>query len=196
MDISEAIKNMGCSKKYKDIDIKKEDIIEILNISQNSPFIKDARNYYFIIVSDKDKISNISSSIGIESLKNAKILVVLCYDFKLIRSYYNEGYEKYVYGSFGEIVQNILLLLKEKGLEGCVVWDFNEQSIKGILKVPQDINIISIIYVGVPDDKSKPFEKRNIQEIIFFDEWGNKSYKPDFYPLSENFKKIVSFFKS
>jgi hypothetical protein len=49
--------------------------------------------------------------------------------------------------------------------------------------------------MGYPNEKPKESIRPNLYDIISFEKWGNKVYKPQFYPLFKNIKNITDYFK-
>ncbi|MGN1031944.1 MAG: nitroreductase family protein [Intestinibacter sp.] len=51
-------------RKFKDQDIPKEDIIEMLNAAIHAPSPKHQQNWHFVVITNKDKINEIAKVVG------------------------------------------------------------------------------------------------------------------------------------
>ncbi|TES92608.1 MAG: nitroreductase family protein [Candidatus Cloacimonadota bacterium] len=172
MELKEAIKNRRSVRKFKDVAIPKEKIVELLNLSMWAPSGMNRQNWYFVVVKGetKGKLIEVSkrafnefiskslkevfkdreevikeSERFFETLGNAP-LVICVYRTRTI-----EG-ELTDIQSVAAAIENLLLLLYEEGLGGC--W------MTGPVHLPNDLNKIlgvedkklqALIPVGVPD---------------------------------------------
>lgn len=196
MDLIDAIKNRKSIRKYKkDMDVNIEDIVEVLNYAQNSPSINNIRDYYFIISKDKSILEKVSNVVKQGFIKDSNAIVIFSYDQRIFRSLYGDKGDIYAIESLSALIENFLLLLQEKNLGGCWIGEFNENDIKNIFSIPDYIKVVAIVSLGIPDENPSSSKKKNIFEMVYFDKWGNKSYKPGYYPLINNISNILAFVK-
>ncbi|BFI73186.1 bifunctional F420 biosynthesis protein FbiB [Nanoarchaeota archaeon] len=195
MDIKDVIKNRRSIRKYLDEDVPYEDIIEIISYGILAPIAGNISHYYFIIVKDPEKIEKISNASGQEFIKNANTLLIIISDDKKMESLYGEKGKVYAIQDTSAIIENILLVATDKNIGTCWIGSFDEDKVKEILEVPKDKNVHAIITLGYPNENLKQTSRPSLYDIIFFEKWGNKSYKPQFYPLMRNIKGIIDYLR-
>jgi len=76
-------------------------------------------------------------------------------------------------------IQNLLLMAKALDLGTCwviaPVTDVRDElKVKELLKVPEEYKIISVVALGFPDESPKPRPRKSIEEITFYEYFGQK----------------------
>jgi nitroreductase len=79
-------------------------------------------------------------------------------------------------------IENMLLMVTALGLGACWVIapciDIrDEERIKQLLKLPEDVKAISILAIGHPAREHKPRPRIAIDELVFSETWGETYYK-------------------
>ncbi|MGC9079445.1 MAG: nitroreductase family protein [Nanopusillaceae archaeon] len=195
MDVRDAIKERRSIRKYKKDDIAYEDILEILGLSIYAPNAGNIPHYYFIIVKDPEKIEKISKIADQDFIKDANTIIVIVSDDNKLKYFHGDMGKIYAIQDTAAIAQNILLLATDKNIGSCWIGKFNEDEIKKLLEIPKDYSVHLLITLGYPDEKPPKPNKPNLSEIAFFERWGNKVYKPSYYPLMSNLKQIINYIK-
>lgn len=74
-------------------------------------------------------------------------------------------------------VQNLLLAAKGLGLGTCMTTSITlrEQEVKRILKVPNRMRLLSLVYVGYPSTRISPPSRRPFEDCTYNDEWGRRA---------------------
>ncbi len=49
----------------------------------------------------------------------------------------------------------------------------NVHVLKDALKIPEDVSIVALVVLGVPDEKPSPKPRKSLQEIVFAETYGN-----------------------
>lgn len=76
-------------------------------------------------------------------------------------------------------IQNMMLMAKALGLGSCwviaPVFDVRDElKVKRLLNVPEEYKVISVIAIGYPDEDPKPRPRKSLDEIIFYERFGQK----------------------
>jgi len=185
MGVIDLIRDRRSIREYIERDIPYEDILEILEAARWAPSSGNLQNWYFVIVKNRDAIEKIAKATRQEFVKNSNTIIVVCSDDKLVESLYGDRGKMYAIQNVAAAIQNMLLVATEKGIGTCWVGDFDEDEIKSIIEAPKDISIHAIITLGYYSKKPEPPKRKSLDEIVFFEKWGNKTYKPSLYPLIE-----------
>jgi nitroreductase len=178
MDLDKTIKKRHSVRKFKS---KKPDwrmIIEAIDLAKNSPYAGNIPTIKFLLIDDKDKIDKISKACQQSFIKQVKYIVVICNDKEnLIKSYEDRG-EKYGKQQAGAVIQNLLLKITDLGLATCWVGAFSDNQIKKILDIPKNIDVEALLPIGYEMGKSEPKSKPDLDNILFFNTWGEKHLNP------------------
>jgi len=58
------------------------------------------------------------------------------------------------------------------GYGTCWIGAFNEEQVKKILKVPEDLAVIALLPIGVPDEEPPARPRKAFNEIFFKESYG------------------------
>lgn len=171
--ILEVIKTRRSIRKYKNIKVDLEKINLILEAGRWAPSSGNLQNWYFIVVQDKKKINKIAEYCMQPWISTAPLVIVVCSDTERVVDWYGERGRFYSIQNIAAAVQNMLLQAHSIGLGSCWIGAFNEEKIKELLKIPKNIEVHAIITLGYPDE-SPESERKPLEDIVFFEEWGSK----------------------
>jgi nitroreductase len=81
-------------------------------------------------------------------------------------------------------IENMLLMVTALGLGACWVIapciDIrDEERLKELLGVPEEIKVVSIVAVGHPTRPHRPRPRLPLHELVFDEEWGNAYYEEE-----------------
>ena len=176
MELDKAI----CSRKsVKKFSKKKTDwrkIIEAIDSARYAPMAGNIFSLKFILVSDKEKIQQLSKASEQEFVGDAQYVVVVCSNPSRTLNAYEERGENYLKQQAGTGIQNFLLKLNDFGLATCWIGHFVDDKIKNILKIPKEINVEAFFPIGYESGIAKTKQKRKIEldQVLFFEEFGKR----------------------
>jgi nitroreductase len=81
-------------------------------------------------------------------------------------------------------IENMLLMVTALGLGACWVIapciDIrDEERLKDLLGVPEEIKVVSIVAIGHPTRPHRPRPRLPLNELVFDEEWGNAYYEEE-----------------
>lgn len=175
MTFDSLIRSRRSVRKFKSREPDWRDIIECINAARFAPMAGGNYTLKFIIVSELEKIQEITEAAQQPFVSTAHYLVVVCSEPKRTINAYAERGQVYVRQQAGAAIENFWLKLIEKGLSTCWVGHFVESQIKNTLNIPKEIHVEAIFPIGYEYEKPKTKkEKINIDSILYFEEYGNK----------------------
>ena len=178
MKVDEEIKQRKSVKKFSSKKPDWRDIIECIDSARYSPSAGGYSTLKFIIVSDKEKIRQIAEACQQDFVSEVSYIVVVASDSAKTKKSFGERGETYVKQQAGAAIQIFLLKVEEKGLDSCWVGHLAEGQIKRELKIPAHMNVEAVLPVGYEFKKEKPNRKIDLDQILFFESYGNKRMKP------------------
>lgn len=196
MDSIKAIKERRSIRRYLDKEIKLEIVSEILEAGSYAPSSGNIQNWRFLVVKDKKKREEIADAcLGQTWMNQAPVHIVVCSDNRDINAMYKKRSEKYSVQNCAAAVQNILLAAYDKGLGTCWVGAFNEDRIKRILFIPDNVSVEAVITIGysaykpIIEDK-KHRRRHKVEYVTFFEKYGERELDFKFWPLVKQYKKL------
>lgn len=189
MELNEAIKKRCSIRNYRLKKPKPEIIIKAIESANLAPSPGNLDLLKWIIVEDSEKISKIAEACQQEFIKKSQIIVVFCSNPKKAEPIYEDRTDKYVKQHAGAAIENFLLKITELGLATCWIGAFVDDSIKNILKIPENIEVEAIFSIGYQAslDHTKQKPKKSIFERVFFEKWNNRYH----FPLEKNRREDV-----
>lgn len=177
MELTKAIEKRRSIRKYSNKKIKFEDVSEICNSARFAPCAANIYTVKIIIVEDKETKAKLADAALNQSfIAEAPYLLVVCSEISLLKKGYGEFADTYCKQQAGAAIQNMLLKTTELGLATCWIGAFEENEMKRILKIPDNIRVEALLPIAMPFPKMKIPEKRkpDLKNISFFNHWGKK----------------------
>lgn len=177
MELDKAIEKRRSIRKYSTKKINFEDVSEICNTARFAPCAANIYTVKIIIIEDKETRAKLANAALNQSfIADAPYVLVVCNEISLLKKGYGGFAETYCKQQAGAAIQNMLLKITELGLASCWVGAFEEEEIKRILKIPENVRIEALLPIAMPFPKMKIPEKRkpDLKNISFFNIWGKK----------------------
>jgi nitroreductase len=164
-------------RDYADKAVENEKLTKILEAARLAPSWANKQCCQYIVVQDKEKISELSSFLNLW-LKKAPAVLVACANPKESGS--RNGMDYYLV-DVGISMQQLVLAATDLGLGTCWLGAFDEAKVKKVLEVPNSIKIVALTPIGYAADQSlrskitKKFagsdKRKPIEEIVHREHW-------------------------
>jgi len=167
----ELSKSRRSIRGFKDKDVSKEQLMELIEAGQSAPSGGNCQPWHFYVIKNKDLQAEIKEkSCGQDWILTAAAFIVVCAEGKRSEFRYGErGRDLYSIQDTAAAIQNILLCAKSMGLGTCWCGAFDEGKLSEVLNLPENFRPIAIIPVGYPaEDSYPPQNRRPIEEIVTF----------------------------
>ena len=172
METIDAIQNRRSIRKYKDDEVSKELIEDILNCGRLVPSAKNRQPWYFVVtnVSLKDKIADLmikyTNKDNIGSIRNTANIIkeapYLILIFRNREDWWDIGDNL----SIGACIQNMCLRAVELNLGSLWIRDTYCVEDKIAELVNEDRKLVCALSIGYANSNSKGANKKNLEEII------------------------------
>ena len=173
MDVFEAIQKRKSVRSYEDKPVPKETLAKLLDAARVAPSAKRVQPWHFIVVTDKKKREELSKGMFAKWLKNAPVVIAACGDATASHKWYAVD--------TALALENIALAAVGEGLGTCFVGSFNEDDVKKLLGIPENLRVVALLAVGYASEKegvtSKVFsflsgKRRRLEEIVSLETYG------------------------
>lgn len=175
MDFFEVIRERRSIRKYKDTPVSADVLEQILDAARLAPSWHNNQCWKFIIVSSgagKERILPAVSDAnpGKKSLAQAPVVILVCGCPE--ESGDKEG-KSYYLTDVGIACEHLCLAARALGLGTCWIGAFNEEYLSREFGVPKSFRVVAVTPLGYPDQEPNPRPRKDLSEIVFFEEWGS-----------------------
>ena len=185
MEIFEAIKSRRSIRRFKDQDVEEEKILQIMEAVRQAPSWANLQCWHFVIVRDsalKDRISELTfvksffEPLGYKvnpaqkGIKEAPVVIVACADPSKSGNLWGQPYYM---TDMGIAAENLMLAVHALGLGTVFVGVFDEDELKKLLGIPENIRVVGVFPVGYPATEKKEGPPRKpLSEFVYSEKWG------------------------
>lgn len=153
MDFWEALQKRHCIRDFdENKKVSNEQIKKLIIAAKTAPSAGDVQDWEFKIVKEnvvKKQLVNIAWNQ--DFIAQASVVIVVCINFSKTDSDYGKrGIELYSIQDTAAATQNILLAATALGLGACWVGAFDEDRVKEILNLEDNLRPVVIVPVGYP----------------------------------------------
>ena len=179
MDAVECIKTRRSIRAYKDEDISKDTIKEIIDVARMAPSWKNSQTIRYVVVEDKaamEKIAN-EATLGFDHNKE---IINKCNKLVIIAQINKRcGYERD--GSFstskgagwemfdaGIAAQTFCLAAHEKGIGSVILGIFDDAKVGEIIGLEEGKTVAALIPIGYPEAEVTPTPRKEVDDLLSF----------------------------
>jgi nitroreductase len=169
MSVLDIIKERRSVRRYKSDPIQKDVLRRVLDAARFSPSGKNLQPWKFVLVKEESLKQRLAeASVGQTFIAQAPVVIVACAFPD--RCYSRMGnYMKSWPVDVAIAVEHMMLQAQEEGLGTCWIGAFEEEEVKSLLHVPEDVRVLALTPLGYPDEKPALRGRKDLQEIISHD---------------------------
>jgi nitroreductase len=170
MNVLEAINKRKSVRNFLKKPIEDEKIDAILNAGRLAPSAKNRQEWRFVVVKDqtvRKKIAMAANGQGF--VGEAPLVIVAC---GITDGYVMScGQESYPI-DVAIALDHISLVAVELGLGSCWIGAFNEDRVKEILGIPEEVRVVELMPIGYPVSQGvKEKNRLPLNKIVKYDRW-------------------------
>jgi len=177
MELKEVLKKRHSVRSFKPKKVKLRDIFSILEAALNAPMAGNLYSVQIIMVDDEEKKKKIAeASPHNRHIADASHVLVVCSNVKkVVNVYGNEG-KHYAAQQAGAAIENMLLRVTDLGLGSCWTAAFDDNVMKRILAIPNDLQIEAILPIGYEWKKPAKKQKPILKNILSYNKFGKRTW--------------------
>ena len=172
MEVMEAIQERRSVRAYEPREVEDDKLLRILEAGRLSPSASNRQERRFVVVKDAGMRKLLS-----EAAKNQKfvaeapVVIVAC---AAVDTDYVMMCGQLAYPIDTAIaVDHMTLQAVEEGLGTCWIGAFDEERVKEILDIPDEVRVVSLLPIGYPADVSRPKSRMRLDEIVMQEKWSD-----------------------
>jgi len=158
-------------RKYKADPVPEDSFKRIMEAARVAPSGKNFQPWKFIVVRDRElKIRLAEASRNQKFMAEAPLIIVAC-------GYPDQSYQKqghYMTSWCIDVavaVEHLMLQACEEGLGTCWIGAFDEQQVKPILSIPENVRVLGLTPLGYPAQEPRNRGRKSLGEIISYDKY-------------------------
>lgn len=165
MDFEKLVKNRYSVRKYKEKDVEREVLEEILETIRNAPSAVNYQPWHFTVVMDDVTKEKLAEAYPVEWIKKAPVIIVAIGDHS--KSWVRDDEKDFCDIDVAIAVDHLSLAAVEKGLGTCWVCAFDKVMVGKVLDLPEHLEPIALLPLGYPIDQEVRAKKRkSLDEIV------------------------------
>ena len=168
MSILKIIQKRRSIRRYKKEPISEEVLQRVLEAARLAPSGKNFQPWKFIIVQDEELKKKLAvASAEQHFMVEAPVIIVAC------------GFPEDSYSRLGRYMkswpvdvtialEHLILQATEEGLGTCWIGSFEEEEVKSILNVPEEVRVLALTPLGFPNEEPPYRGRKRLDEIISY----------------------------
>ncbi len=175
MDTLECIATRRSIRKFLDLPVEFEKVGNVLDAGRYSPSAGNLQDWKFILITDAKMREEIAKSCVEQFwVATAPVIIIVCTEPEKTKRFYGRSGEKYSIQNGAAVVQNMLLAAHAQGLGSCWIGAFEDEAVKRLLTIPDDVIVQAIVPLGYPDEKVPAPLRFTLENVTFIESWNNR----------------------
>jgi nitroreductase len=166
------IKARGSIRSYKDKPIPKQAMLEILEAARMAQSADNRQPWGFVVVTDPVIRKKLVQAAGSQSFVGEAAAVLICLA-NPEESASVGPFEGFLI-DLAIAIENMALTAWDLGIGSCWIGAYNEEMVKALLGVPKNLRVVSLLTLGYPDERPGPKYRKEPNEIIHYQKYGQK----------------------
>ncbi len=182
-DILNLIKSRRTIKYFLPKFVSWEKISRVIEAGRHAPSCGNIQNWKFVVILESDLKQQIAqSSYEQYEIIQAGALILICAEPDKGERYYGlRGERLYTVQNCAAAIQNMLLEAHSLGLGTRWIGGFDEEAVKSLLGIPEEIRPQAIIALGYPKEIPDKPPKYPLETLVYFHKWRNRIRDPAKY---------------
>ena len=198
-EMLEIIKKRRSIRKYKDLPVEWDKLVNILTAGQHAPSAGNVQDWKFIVVTDDETRKQIARAcVNQVWMETAPMHIVICSIPERTIQYYGKIGEKYTLEDCACTAMNMMVQATAEGLGSCMVGAFDEMMMRLALNIPERATPVSIVTVGYADEEVPVPPRTVLESMVFLQRYANRyrnfnailwDYSLQYEEFAKNLKK-------
>jgi nitroreductase len=169
MDVFSAVKNRRSVRKYSSRPVEEEKLTKVLEAGRLSPSASNRQSWRFVVVRAPELREKLTAAAGNQTfVGQAPIILAACGtdpDGVMMCEQHRCSVDLSIATAY------MILEAYEQGLGTCWLGRFDEEKVKEILGIPENVRVIALTPLGYPDENPDASPRKELQDIVCYDRW-------------------------
>ena len=170
MSVMDAIKTRKSVRSFLDQPVEDEKLRTILEAGRLAPSASNRQEWRYVIVRDRETRKKLAEAANWQTfVGEAPIVIVACAETD--NHVMDCGQLCYPI-DVAISLDHMALVAAELGLGTCWIGAFNEEKVKAILDIPEEVRVIELMPLGYPVDSTPKIKNRlPLNMIVKYERW-------------------------
>ena len=169
MDVLKAIRSRRSIRAYDSREVEEDKLLRVLEAGRLSPSAGNRQEGRFIVIKDA-KTRKLLSDVARNQrfVAEAPVVIAACaVDTEYIMLCGQSSYSI----DTAIAVDHMTLQAVEEGLGTCWIGAFEEDKVKQILHIPDNVRVVALLPLGYPLVIPNPTSRKNLDETVMWEKW-------------------------
>lgn len=163
MDVNTAIRTRRSIRKYKDVPVPGDKLAQVLEAGRLAPSAGNRQPWRFVVVTDPETRRRlVPVARNQEFVGQAGAVIVACAPDPSL---------KWHMVDVAIALDHMTLAAHELGLGTCWIGAFEPDQVRQLLGIPEDVKVVALLPLGVPDMEGAPRPRKSTEEVFVFERW-------------------------
>jgi len=183
METLEAIMSWRSTRRFLDKPVEEGKLQAILEAVRRAPSWANMQCWKMVVVKDAENRRRLSELAFVEAffgplgyksnpaqkgIAAAPVVIVLCADPDRSGKIRNQ---EYYLADAGIASQNLMLAAHDQGLGTVFVGVFDEDQVRELLDIPEDIRVVGLFPIGYPVEPGEVRPRKDMRETACYEKW-------------------------
>ena len=165
MDLFETVEKRRSIRKFRPKPIPDKDLKKILEAGRLAPSGGNRQPWSFVVVRKPETKKKLAAVANLQRfIADADTVLIALGDPAVSKSLYKQ--DPMI------AIEHMVLASTALGYGTCWIGAFNENDVKEIAKVPENMTVIALLPIGIPDENPPPKPRRAFKEVFFKESYG------------------------
>lgn len=175
MTVFELIQDLKSFRKCTDEVVPRKKVGKILEAGRLAPSPGNVQSTEFIVVEEEQKKEFLENAAGDKRVEEAPTAVIILADMDRMARKVGDAYAREAgIAEAAVAAQNMRLVAKEEGVGSAWISGFKEDVVVNQFNIPGDKQPMGAVLLGYADSEIERGSKFGLNEICFYDEYGNQ----------------------
>ncbi|HID55036.1 TPA: nitroreductase [Candidatus Poribacteria bacterium] len=165
MDTVETILKRRSIRRYKREPIPEEDLRKILECGRQAPSAANRQPWHFIVTREPDLKAKLAEACNGQMWIADADVILTAVGLPSVN-------QKWYQVDVAIAMQNMILAATSLGYGTCWIGAFQKDKVKELLGIPEDMDVIALTPIGVPDQSPGPRSRKSPEEVFSKERYG------------------------
>ncbi len=163
MDVFEAIAGRRSIRSYVPMPVPEEKLRRVLEAAQKAPSAGNRQEYRFIVVTNEETKKRLAEAASQQAfVGEAGAVIVACA---------TNPERRWHAVDVAIAIDHMTLAAYAEGLGTCWIGAFDEDAVKPVVGVPDNIKVVMLLTVGIPADKGRERPRKSLDDLVCYEKW-------------------------
>jgi nitroreductase len=167
MDTIETIMNRRSVRKFQSKPVSDEDLKTIIEAGRQAPSAANRQPWHFVVVKNEDQREKLAEACSGQTWLAGAAVIIAGVGKPAVN-------EKWYPVDVAIAMQNMILAATSLGYGTCWIGAFDQERVKSVLGIPEDLTVVALTPIGVPDDRPEARPRQPLSDFASLDRYGKQ----------------------